>query len=245
MKHILSKSGVAALLLVGAGVTLPVQAHGVWVAQRAGEWALVLGESGADDEYRPDAVKQVIGHTQDGTAREVTVRARERNVALAVPKDVTTLGASFEDGFWSETPQGKWVSGPRSKVPDAKKVGYYMMFTRTVMASGEQRAKALGQPLEIVPQSDPMKLHKGAKLRVRVQFEGAPLAGASLISDYLNDSKGRKLKTDAQGYAEVTIRSSGLNVIKASHAVARKDRTEADEDGYAATLAFALPHSDD
>ena len=66
-----------------------------------------------------------------------------------------------------------------------------------------------------------------------------------VISDYLNDSKGRKLKTDAQGYAEVTIRSSGLNVIKASHAVARKDRTEADEDGYAATLAFALPHSDD
>ena len=49
------------------------------------------------------------------------------------------------------------------------------------------------------------------------------------------------MKTDEKGYAQIKVRSTGLNVVKVSHNVQREDRREVDEDGYVSTLAFSLP----
>lgn len=236
----------ALALLTGMLLSLgSAQAHGIWVAQRTGEWAVVLGEGALDDAYPPQNIKQVLGQTRKGTALPVSVRAQAHNVVFDAPSELASVAVSFEDGYWSQGIDGKWVAGSRSQVPGAKKVGYYQMFTRTVLASDSSVVKAFGLPLEILPLADPMQLKKGSKLRVQVLFEGKPLASKTIASDYLNAGEDHSIRTDAQGYAIITIRSSGLNVIKVAHSVRRIDISEADEDGYAATLAFALPQTGD
>jgi uncharacterized GH25 family protein len=220
------------------------QAHGVWVAQRTGEWAVVLGESSVDDAYKPEAVKSVAAQSGDGKSISITVRPQEQNAVLLPAPGAAAVGVSFVDGFWSEDAAGKWHAGSRLQVPQASKAGYYQMFSRTVLAASSQPGKPFGLPLEIVPQEDPMSLKMGASLRVQVLFDGKPLSGATVVRDYLNDNADRSVKTDEQGYAAFQLRSAGLNVIKVTHNVPRKDRREADEDGFASTLAFSLPHKD-
>lgn len=237
---------MAAACLIG-NIMSPglASAHGVWVAQRAGEWAIVLGEGAVDDSYRPDAVKQVLGQRRDGSPATVGVRPKERNVVLEPDAETVAVAVSFEDGYWSQKPDGQWVAGPRTQVREARRAGYYQMFSRTILTRGAVPSRPFGLPLEILPLTDPLTLRKGAKLPVLVLFQGRPLAGAKLSSDYLNDGADHTVRTDANGRAVVKVRSSGLNVIKVSHAVSREHRTEADEDGYAATLAFALPQPKD
>lgn len=222
-------------------VATQAEAHGVWVAQRAGEWAVVLGDGPADDAYKADVVKSVQGRSASGAPLAVPVRAQARNVVLEPAADVAAVAVRFEDGYWSQSAEGPWVAGSRSKVPGATRAGYYEMYTHTVLAATDTPSRPFGLPLEIVPLSDPMKLEKGQVLKVRVLFDGKPLAGAALLADYVNDSAGPSVKTDAHGVAAVRLRSAGLNVIKVSHSRPRTDRSEADEDGFAATLAFTLP----
>ena len=233
-------------LLLGVLLTLGnAQAHSVWVAQRTGEWTVILGEGALDDAYKPSAVLQVLAQTSDGSEASVIPQPHERNLVLKPTQNTATLGIRFEDGFWSQKIDGQWVEGNRLQVPDARKVGYYQMFSRTVIAASSTPKKPLGLPLEIVPQSDPMVLKPGSRLRVQVLLHGKPLAGAKVMTDYLAGSASPTTRTDRQGYAAITVRSAAQSVIKVGHQVPRADKREADEDGYASTLAFSLPHPKD
>src|SRR5690606_24964298 len=69
--------------------------------------------------------------------------------------------------------------------------------------------------LAIVPQSDPTAVGPGKPLRVRVLAEGKPAKGVKLIGDYRGMPHEVSATTDAEGYAEVTVRNEGLNVIAA------------------------------
>jgi len=128
----------------------------------------------------------------------------------------------------------------RLKFPEAKIAGYYQMFTRAALAPSSMPAKPFGLPLEILPQVDPLSLKLGETLRIQVLFDGKPLAKVKVVGDYLNESDS-SVKTDEKGYAQIKVRSTGLNVVKVSHNVQREDRREVDEDGYVSTLAFSLP----
>lgn len=232
----------------GLACMATAQAHGVWVAQRTGEWALVLGENGADDAYKPGAVKKAIAVAADGSDSALAIRPQDRNVILEPAAGAQAVAVSFEDGYWSQDASGKWLPGPKSAVSGARHGSFYQMYTHTILAPGyKPGATALNAadfPLQIIPLSDPLSLKKGKPLRVQVLFQGAPLAGVQLASDYTGDTKVRTARTDKQGQVTFKIRNAGLNVIKVSHTVKRIDRTDADEDGYAATLAFTFPHED-
>ena len=237
-----------ALAVAGMVSTATAQAHGVWVAQRTGEWALVLGENGVDDAYRPEAVKKVIALAADGAQSAIRIRQQQRNVVFEPAADAKVIAASFEDGYWSQDESGKWRSGPKSVVAGARHGGFYQMYTQTMLAPGYKPTvatlSAVDFPLQIIALDDPLRLKKGETLRVQVLFRGQPLAGVQVATDYTGDTKVCSDKTDRQGQVAFRIRNAGLNVIKVSHTVRRIDRTEADEDGYAATLAFTFPHED-
>lgn len=176
----------------------------------------------------------------------VALKPEARNAVLDASPDLAAVALSFEDGYWSQGADGKWVAGPRSQVPTARKTGYYMMYTTTVLKhAAAGAAKPFGLPLEIIPLADPLSLKRGQRLSVQVLFEGRPLAGAKVLADYVGDTHGVALTTDARGRVQLRLHSSGLNVIKTSHARARADRSEADEDGFSATLAATLPQPKD
>ena len=62
-------------------------------------------------------------------------------------------------------------------------------------------SRPIGQTVEIVPLANPVLLPRGAPLRLRVLFQGLPLAGASVVLESLapNAKHGEPRITDAQG----------------------------------------------
>jgi nickel transport protein len=232
--------GLSMLLASGAA-----SAHGVWVAQRAGEWALVLGEGALDEAYDPKQVHEVKAFTASGGASTVRLLPRERNVVLEPAADAAVLSVAVEDGFWSQGADGKWVSGSRLKVPDARRAGYYMKYGTTLLNPVRMPLQPLGMDLEIVPLVDPSTLRRGQSLPLRVFSKGQPVAGVAVIADFIGHTAGPRVKTDKAGRATVVVGSSGLNVVAVSLNRPRSDRREADEDGLEATLAFTLPRAGD
>ncbi len=232
------------LLLAGLGGT-PAFAHGVWVAQRASELALVLGEGALDESYEPRQVREVKAFTAAGAPAQVVLQPRQRNLVVEPAADAAVLTMAVEDGFWSQGADGKWVSGSRAQMPDARKAGHYMKYGTTLLKPVAMPFKPLGAALEIVPLADPMALRRGQRLPIRVLSNGQPVAGAAVIGDFIGNVAGPRVKTDRAGRATVVLGSDGLNVLAVSLVKPRADRREADEDGLEATLAFALPRKGD
>jgi uncharacterized GH25 family protein len=79
------------------------------------------------------------------------------------------------------------------------------------------RWSELGQRLEIVPQSDPVKLARGGgKLEVQVLFEREPLAGARVRALPEADRSGgaKMATTDEIGLASVVLDRPGLWLVE-------------------------------
>lgn len=244
MSH-LSMHVVRAAFLVAALGSGTAFAHGVWITQRASELALVLGEGALDESYEARQVQAAKAFTAQGAATGVKLQPRTRNVVVEPDADAAALAMTVEDGFWSQGADGKWVSGSRVQVPAARKAGYYIKFGTTLLKPVAMPFKPLGMDLEIVPLADPMALRRGQRLAIRVLSKGQPVVGAAVIGDFIGNVSGPRVKTDRAGRAMIVLGSCGLNVIAVSLTRPRADRTEADEDGLEATLAFALPKAGD
>jgi uncharacterized GH25 family protein len=99
----------------------------------------------------------------------------------------------------------------------------YRRIAKTIVEVGDAQAdaqvtRALGLPLEIVPERNPCAMPHATALPVRVDYEQRPLAGALVkLTDLSNDAEPFETHvTDAEGRAEFTLPAKGawlLNVI--------------------------------
>jgi uncharacterized GH25 family protein len=228
------------LMFAGVMASGAARAHGIWVAQRHDDWAVVYGHGASDEGYDPAKLTAVAAF--DATGKEVAVKTRPQDdhVLLDVADEAAILTATFDNGFWSERPDGTWVNEPKSAVDGAKQSGHYVKYATTILGRLDAEPEAMGLALEIVPLVDPMTLEMGEALPVRVLHEGAPLADATIIGEYTTASDERDLVTDDVGEAVVTVRNQGLNVVAVSHSVPTPESTQADKLGLFATLAFTL-----
>ena len=217
-----------------------VSAHAVWVAQRTGELAVVYGHGVEDDSYEPSKVKDVKGFTADGTAAEVKLVPREKNVIIQPAKDVALVELVFDNGFWTQRTNGEWENVGKSKVKDAKTAGHYVKHVLAVVGPLTKLPAPTGLQLQILPLADPTALTAGKELPVRVLLDGKPLVGGTIIPDYANDPDGKGPVTDANGEAKVIVRNNGLNVIGLEHTVKLTGDPDADEIGHFASLSFML-----
>ena len=83
----------------------------------------------------------------------------------------------------------------------------------------------------------------GEPLQLRVLFQGKPVAGARVLTDFVNDPDGAPLKTAKDGTVTLKVRNQGLNVIAAIFDGPSDEPTKADKMEHLATLAFVLPHA--
>jgi len=239
-------------LFVGAAAfatilsSLPAQAHGIWFAQRARQLALIYGV-GADDL---DAVKRMPSLTSvtgyDGDWKPVVTQLR---VAGAIPvvdseAPVAAVAATMDYGMWSKTPDGEWHNKGRDEVPTAiiaeKTMKYAVHLTQPLTAPVPVLA---GHTLQLVPVGTDIPQKKDAPLKVSVLYQGKPIAGADVMSDYVNDPDQVPVKTATDGTATINLRNQGINVLMAiysgpSDAPAKYDRIE-----HRASLSFVLPHA--
>jgi len=91
----------------------------------------------------------------------------------------------------------------------------YTKFAKSVVVSGSPDGyfgHSLGFPIEIIPLSDPLAVHAGGSLPVRVMFHGKPAAGIQLESAWASDTQKKTVivgRTGADGAIAVPIAQAG------------------------------------
>lgn len=81
------------------------------------------------------------------------------------------------------------------------------------------------------------------KMKVRVLFQGKPVAGARVIADLVNDPDAERIITGADGIATIKVRNQGLNVVNAVYDGPSDEPAKASKMEHEATLTFVLQHA--
>lgn len=133
-------------------------------------------------------------------------------------------------------------------LPTAAVVRRYAKYGKTLVEFGTgPRAfdRVLGQPLEFVPLADPGSLRPGSTLRVRVLFQGAPLARAR-VHGGMAPSSGRTPPPDItllsgdDGVIAMPVGAPGLWNIRTIHVVPAPAGADADWDVHWASFVFSV-----
>lgn len=101
--------------------------------------------------------------------------------------------------------------------------------------------RVLGLPLEIVPLRNPIALHRGDTLQVRVLFQNKPLSGANLGWDLPGDGEqpSGTVRTDDKGEAFVPISQIGLMTIRLTH-MTRPKHADYEWESFWTTFTFRI-----
>lgn len=172
------------------------------------------------------------------------------------------ITAKIKPGFFTMTPKGrKW--GDRKSVADALKCTNFHLEAKTaIIADGNDShlGHPAGQPLEIIPLSNPLNLKSGDNLPVRVLFDGRPLPNATVRATYAGfegehaaqpaaASGGHKpggksypveATTDDEGRTVLPIGRAGYWMVLISHRPSYPDREVCDEYMYNSDFTFEI-----
>jgi nickel transport protein len=250
MRDILFAGGLA---VTTAG---PALAHDVWLTL-AGDAAhrRALVNYGHPDDRPPafaDKVVDLVAITANGSVSLLKgIEQVDRNgVPVAQTKPFVDdghalLAARYDNGFWIKTADGLYRNATRRLAPDAADSMWSVKFAKAVTGPDAPWQKELGQLLEIVPLSDPGKVKPGETLRLKVLFQGKPLAGAEVErgdgSTVVAEKDIPRFKTDADGIASVPLSKAGPYLLVIDHKVtpsATPDQANADL--FNATLWFLV-----
>jgi uncharacterized GH25 family protein len=122
----------------------------------------------------------------------------------------------------------------------------FSRFAKSLIAvgngSGPGYDRLLGQRLELVPETNPYALTGGGELRVRLLYEGKPLAGALIMALHKGRPEAKvSARSDAQGRAKLRLDRPGFWLVKAVHMVAAPRDAGADGESFWASLTFEVP----
>jgi nickel transport protein len=217
-----------------------VSAHGAWLEARQGNLVVVYGHGASDEAYDATKVTALTACDAAAVCTPLTSTVSGGYVVAPPPEGAVAVGLTFDNGFWSQDAAGEWHNVPKTEVEGAVTGGQYVKYATHLLGHFEGALTPLGHPLEIVPQADPGDMAAGDMLPVQVLLNGAPLAGAEIIADYINDSEVADIVTGADGIAMVPVANNGQNLLMVFHSEPYSDPAVADEIGHAAALGFTV-----
>ncbi len=94
---------------------------------------------------------------------------------------------------------------------------------------------------EIAPPVPLKGLRKGDDLVLQIIWQGQPLAGAKVITDFLNDSLAPPLRAVGEGRVTIALPGNGLNVIQTSHCEDCRQPCDVNLIGHSSTWSYGLP----
>lgn len=236
---LLASTAMAHLHVVAA------DAHGIWIAQRHGEYAIIYGHGASDEKYDPVRVTSLLGRSANSNSAEIVKQVNKDHVSFNPTEGTVLVTSTFDNGFWSEGADGKWVNKPRTEVPGAKQSGRYLKYATAIIGPLGEAPEPQGLAFEIVASVDPTTLKAGDDLPVLVLADGKPVEGVEVTAEYTTASEAPKIKTGADGKATIKVRNQGLNVVVADLTVKTPESKETDEIGHTATLSFSLVHGEE
>lgn len=252
----------------GAGLVLTfglqanaLQAHDLWItiegtSSRNFRAALHYGHPGDISQLDPRKVYrfEMLDHTGQPVSllNPLTPAVEKKLVSADIPAKpgpkTAIFQAAFDDGFWSETDDKRWYNAPKTAFAKVLDSAHYSNYAKYLATPDPQTTqgfdRAVGQRLEIVPLSNPLVLKPGDSLRLRVLYEGKPLAGARIeVGDGATPHKEEDIPrytTDGNGVAIVPIRKAGFVLLAVDHETQSPDSQLADKERMTATLGFVL-----
>lgn len=235
----------AVAVLAGIATSIPASAHGIWFAQRAKQIALIYGV-GSDDldaVSRLDKIVAVNGFDADG--QPVATRLRAAGAIPVVDSDepVTVIAAAMDYGMWTKDAAGKWFNKGKDEVPGKIEISEHNFKYAVHMTALDAKVPMIpSHALQIVPVGK-IPETMGAPLMVRALYKGKPLAGVSILNDYVNDPDQIPSVTGADGTTTIRLSNQGLNVVVGYYFAPSDNAKKYDRMEERATLSFVLPHA--
>ncbi len=217
-------------MLIGLSAST-VQAHDAWVAFDNGAYRVIYGHPGNTQSYDAAKLKQVSMF--DGQGAPLPAKQSVQNESVLIDPtaqpgmisqpSITTL--VFDNGFWTKTADTeKSINESKRNHPDYLEAFHSMKYGKSLFGWSEAAARPQGLEFEIVPLANPFALKDGEPFPVQVLYQGKPLAGA--LVGYGGDKEETKVKTDAEGKAEVMLKRADLLVAR--HRAPLPDNPDAD-----------------
>lgn len=231
----------ASLLLLGA----PAAAHELWLTP--GGTGGVHVHFGHPDEPSPPSAEKLVTLSAIGVGAKTELTAAPVAGApvlrAALPEGGSLVAASYDNGYWVRLADGRYRNASKRLLPQGEKSQWSIKFAKATIGPDAPWDRIVGHSLEIVPLEAPDKA--AGRLRVRVLFEGRPLAGAHVSAgDGRHAGQAADLagtRTDAEGIATVPLKPAGPQLLSVSRRVSPSQTPAlADSDSYAATFGFTL-----
>lgn len=227
------------LLIVSAAV--PLGAHAIWFAERAGGLALIYGEGAEDSEVaaRLPQFKGIAAYDAAGVAVQTKLVPTGPLLFVDIKAKPAVITGSLDNGIWTVLPNGEEVNKGKSQVPGAKSSGHYWKYAVHLLDDLKKPLGALpGQLLQITPVNATLPKLMGEEMTLRALFNGKPLANAEVTIDFVNDPAGKTMRTGQDGTVTIRVRNQALNVISVVHDTPTDKPTETDKVQHRATLSF-------
>ncbi len=178
------------------------------------------------------------GLTHKQTAAAIVVESRGFN-----DRGRSLVAVSYDNGYWVKAANGSYRNATVRSVPDAQDSLWSVKFAKAITGRGAPWATVIGTPLEVVPLSDPAAAKPGDYLRVRVLFQGKPLANIAVERTdgvtLIKEEDIPRFMTDSDGVASVPIVETGPQLLAIDYKVSPSGTPGlAKMDLYNATLTF-------
>ena len=190
-------------------VSLPALAHDLWIEKEGPEYVLRYGHrGGAVLLIEAAKLKHILCVNEDDQKVDVLSKAVIEQKAVRIKDRCKCLSVFYYNGYYSLTPDGE-KNLPKNQVNDAVKSWESKEFIKFIeTGSGDV---TFGDEFEITVGGDIRTLHTGDKITVRVLYQGAPAAGATIACH------GHVIgETDSKGEARVRLRQGGLQFVAAT-----------------------------
>jgi hypothetical protein len=120
---------------------------------------------------------------------------------------------------------------------------YLKAFVQVGVKQSDQYKEVFGFPIELIPLSNPYSLHSGSSMKVRLLFQGKPLANHRIMATYDSFSKehdvyAQTATTGSNGEAEIQVNKPGLWMIRSNEMLPLEGDTEADWQSFWANFTF-------
>lgn len=226
-------------------------------------WGHTYPANRVDQEVKEGHVASISAVDPDGLTVPL-LKASTALYKLKVEKaGVYLITAKIRPVVFTMTPEGR-KRGDKKAVANAVKCTDFHIEAKTViMAGGEARnlGSAAGQPLELIPLTDPRTIKGGGPFAVQVLFEGRPLADAKVRANFAGfeagapshhapaQKEGKKRErhfaaestTDAQGKAQLALSQAGYWMVVISNKPPYPDTAACDEYMYNTAFTFQVP----
>lgn len=231
----------AALTLLASGLTEEVQAHSGYLEVRDGKAVMVDGhpDDGDDRGYPEFRLVQAQSYDTAGKVMSTDVEYKDERSWIKLDRKTALVTGHFNNGFWSNSPTQGWLRKPGSEVPDASTSMYSHKYSKLYLKELKDYGRVLGDPLEIIPLSDPSKAKAGDTLRVRVTLFGEPLVGVEIKEDLHAGDKTGKAKTDKDGIASVKVPKRPFALMEVTRGVGLSNDPHVATLYLAATLGYS------